>query len=240
MQQFPIPSAMVEPERIPEVRYAYYRRCQVFRKHGEQCKAPAEKGACICYAHAGQRAMALRRERERQAVLAEAVAEIRRTGRPEFEMADLFMDFKSIQVTLAVVARALINDRIDPKTAGRLMVDLQTVSKLLRMHSIKTKTLPLSNTDNTDLKDRTVEKPNVSTEVWRHPFHLDRTGVVGDHESAPESRSQVMTKSAGNAASTDNAQTRSAKIVAIRSAKQRPNASHIVCQHDCMPTLLTG
>jgi hypothetical protein len=55
--------------RVPEARYAYYRRCQVFRKGGEQCKAPAEKGSHICYAHAGQLAMAVRRERERRAVL---------------------------------------------------------------------------------------------------------------------------------------------------------------------------
>ncbi|HZE82521.1 MAG TPA: hypothetical protein VE604_16590 [Candidatus Polarisedimenticolia bacterium] len=117
--------------RVPEARYAYYRRCQVFRKGGEQCKAPAEKGAHICHAHAGQLATALRRERERQAVLADAVAQMRRRGRPECEMADLFMDFKGINVTLAVMAKALIDGRIDCKTAGRLVVQLQTVSKLL-------------------------------------------------------------------------------------------------------------
>jgi hypothetical protein len=105
----------------------------VFRKNGEQCKAPAEKDAQICYAHAGQRAMALRRKRERQAVLAEAVAQMRRRGRPEFEAKDLFMDFKGIQVTLAVMAQALIDGRIDCKTAGRLVVQLQTWSKVLWM-----------------------------------------------------------------------------------------------------------
>src|SRR6478672_4881603 len=93
-------------ERIPEARYAYYRRCQVFRKGGAQCKAPAEKGSQICYAHAGQLAMAVRRERERRAVLAEAVAQMRKRGRPDCEMADLFMDFKGINVTLAVMAQA--------------------------------------------------------------------------------------------------------------------------------------
>jgi hypothetical protein len=124
-------SAVQSEIRVPEARYAYYRRCQVFRKGGEQCKAPAEKGAHICHAHAGQQAMALRRERERQAVLAEAVMQMRRRGRPECEMADLFMDFKGINVTLAVMAKALINGRIDCKTAGRLVVQLQTVSKLL-------------------------------------------------------------------------------------------------------------
>jgi hypothetical protein len=41
-----------ESSKVPEARYAYYRRCQVFRKNGGQCKAPAEKGSGICYAHA--------------------------------------------------------------------------------------------------------------------------------------------------------------------------------------------
>jgi len=120
-------------QRIPETRYAYYRRCQIFRKGGEQCKAPAEMGSHICYAHAGQLAMAVRRERERQAVLAEAVAQMRKRGRPQCEMADLFMDLKGINVTVAVMAQALIAGRIACKTAGRLVMQLQTVSKLLRM-----------------------------------------------------------------------------------------------------------
>jgi hypothetical protein len=119
--------------RVPEARYAYYRRCQVFRKGGEQCKAPAEKGSHICYAHAGQLAMAVRRERERRAVLAEAVAQMRKRGRPECEMADLFMDFRGINMTLAVMAQAVIAGRIDCKTAGRLVVQLQTMSKLLQV-----------------------------------------------------------------------------------------------------------
>ena len=126
---------------VPEGRYAYYRRCQVFRGNGEQCKAPAEKGSDICYAHAGQRAMARRRELERRAVLAEAVAEMRQRNSPEFEMAELLMDFKGIQVTLAVMARALIDGRIDCRTAGRLAVELQTASKLLWMsHRQRTST----------------------------------------------------------------------------------------------------
>jgi hypothetical protein len=136
MQHLRIPVAAVNPvpeERIPEARYSYYRRCQVFRRNGEQCKAPAEKGEAICHAHAAQQAMALRREQERQAVMAEAVAQMRRQGKPECEMADLFTDFKGIQVTLAVVSRALIHGRIDCKTAGRLLVHLQTMSKLLWM-----------------------------------------------------------------------------------------------------------
>jgi hypothetical protein len=127
-------SVMEEVLRVPEARYAYYRRCQVFRKGGEQCKAPAEKGSHICYAHAGQLATAVRRERERRAVLEEAVAQMRKRGRPECEMADLFMDFKGINMTLAVMAQAVIAGRIDCKTAGRLLVQLQTVSKLLWLY----------------------------------------------------------------------------------------------------------
>jgi hypothetical protein len=135
MQHVTIPRATAEPvpERIAEARYAYYRRCQVFRKGGQQCKAPAEKGSEICHAHAGQLAMAVRRERERRAVLQEAVAQMRRRGNPECEMADLFMDFRGINITLAVMAQAVVAGRIDCKTAGRLVVQLQTVSKVLRM-----------------------------------------------------------------------------------------------------------
>ncbi len=171
-------------QRVPEARYSYYRRCQVFRQNGVQCKAPAETGSQICHAHASQLAMAVRRERERRAVLAEAVAEMRKRGRPECEMADLFTDFKGIQVTLAVMSRAVIKGTIDCKTAGQMVVHLQTISKLLwvyhRAHrgtqrekalttkgtkeheglpqmsanerSLKTKNLPLINTDKTDLK----------------------------------------------------------------------------------------
>jgi hypothetical protein len=116
-----------------EARYSYYRRCQVFRRNGEQCKAPAEKGTQICHSHAAQQAMAFRRDLERRIVLAEAVAQMRRRGKPECEMADLLSDFKGIQVTLAVMSRALIAGRIDCKTAGRLLVHLQMASKLLWM-----------------------------------------------------------------------------------------------------------
>jgi hypothetical protein len=102
----------------------------------------------------------------------EAVEQMRRRGRPEYELAELFMDFKGIQVTLAVMAQALIDGRIDCKTAGRLAVELQTASKLLwiyhrgrrgtqRQKALTTKdtkehkerkTLPLIHTDDTDLK----------------------------------------------------------------------------------------
>jgi hypothetical protein len=97
--------------------------------------------------------MALRRELERRVVLAQAVAEMRRQGHTECELENLLMDFKGIQVTLAVMARSIIDGRIDCKTAGRLIVHLQTMSKLLWTLQ-KSKSLPLINTDNADLQDQ--------------------------------------------------------------------------------------
>jgi hypothetical protein len=117
--------------RVPEARYAYYRRCEVFRRNGEQCKAPAEKGAHICYAHAGQQRTALRRKIELAVLLAEVVRTMRARARAGFEIEHIFMDFKAIQVTLALMAQALVDGRIDSKTAGRLAVGLQTAAKLL-------------------------------------------------------------------------------------------------------------
>jgi hypothetical protein len=107
--------------------------------------------------------MAFRRDLERRIVLAEAVAEMRRRGKPDFEMADLFTDFKGINVTLAAMARALIVGRIDCKTAGQMVVHLQTMSKLLwqihRKGREGRKGLPLINTDKTDRKKLQKAKP---------------------------------------------------------------------------------
>jgi hypothetical protein len=150
--------------RTPEARYAYYRRCQVFKRNGAQCKAPAEKGSHICHAHAGQLATAVRRERERRAMLAEAVAEMRKRGRPECEMADLFTSFKGIQVTTAVMARAVIAGRIDCKTAGRMVVHLQTVSKLLRVYHRVHRGTQRTTTSTT----KYTEKAHLTTEARRH------------------------------------------------------------------------
>jgi hypothetical protein len=195
--------------RAPEARYSYYRRCQVFRRNGEQCKAPAEKGATICHAHATQQAMAFRRDLERRIVLAEAVAQMRRRGKLECEIADLWTDFNGIQVTLAVVSRALIAGRIDCKTAGRLLVHLQTMSKLLWMvhrkgrkenqglpqtcadeRRLKAKTSPLINTDNTDLNED--RKLIVVEETPLHAIHDEKSRVAVDgkiREFPEESRS---------------------------------------------------
>jgi hypothetical protein len=175
-----VENSTVRDMQMPMARYSYYRRCQVFRGNGEQCKAPAEKGEQICHAHATQQATALRRERERQAVLAEAVAEMRSRGKlefgkHEFEAKDLMMDFKGIQVTIAKTAQALIDGRIDCKTAGRLAVDLQMMSKLLWMvHRQRRKTLPRINTDNTDSR----ALPNMESQERGTESHIHRSQPV--------------------------------------------------------------
>lgn len=176
-------------QKVPEARYSYYRRCQVFRKGGEQCKAPAETGALICHAHAGQLAMAVRRERERQAVLAEAVAEMRRRGTPEFEAKDLFMDFKGIQVTLAKMAQALIDGRIDCKTAGRLVVQLQTFSKLLWQVHRKGREGRKENQIQPQMSaDKRREKASTTEDTHSTPLSQaqGRSGQATEHEGLPE------------------------------------------------------
>jgi hypothetical protein len=72
--------------------------------------------------------MAERREVERRVVLAAAAAKMR------CSVADLFMSFNGIQATIATAAQALIAGRIDCKTAGRLLWDLQRMAKLLELY----------------------------------------------------------------------------------------------------------
>src|ERR1700760_534735 len=120
-------------QRIPEARYAYYRRCQEWRCNGEQCKAPAEKGSSICHAHAGRRAMEARREAERRVVLERAAEEMRRKSKQPWTVAKMLMSFNGIQTTIAVAAQALTDGTLSCKTAGRLLWDLQCMAKLLRI-----------------------------------------------------------------------------------------------------------
>src|SRR6476661_2826535 len=181
--------------RIPEARYAYYRRCQVFRKGDDQCKAPAEKGSHICYAHAGQLATAVRRERERRAVLAEAVAQMRKRGRPDCKMADLLMDFKGINMTLAVMAKAVIEGRVDCKTAGRLVVQLQTVSKLLRILYRKGREGSKENRVSPQIcaDERKLENQNPNTEARRRGEtpKAERIWTVNDWDTNERERTRI-------------------------------------------------
>jgi hypothetical protein len=106
------------PTRVPEARYAYYRRCRQFRRNGEQCKAPAMKGEPICHSHAAQAEDERRRQRQRRELL----------SRPGMG----FGSFNAIQRTISELARAILADAIDRKAAGRLMMEIQAASAMLR------------------------------------------------------------------------------------------------------------
>lgn len=105
-----------------EDRYGYYRRCRVLRRNGEQCKAPAMKGTHICYKHLEGAEMEERWKRQRQELLA----------RPGLGFGDL----RSIQRTIRAAAQAMIDGSIDFKVAGRVLLDLQTASRLLRKQTL--------------------------------------------------------------------------------------------------------
>jgi hypothetical protein len=191
----------IEHGKAMEASYTYYRRCQDFCKSGAQCKAPAEKGAAVCYAHAGQRAMAERRGTERRTVLSAAAAEMSRRAKREFGMADLFTSFNGIQVTIATVAQALVDGRIDCKTAGRLLWDLQRMAKLLRIVYPKNKPLPLIhgkpgqvNTDDTDRNDAgRLEQPGRPVLLPIRPVtKLAANQVANEHEKVQILKRDVL------------------------------------------------
>jgi hypothetical protein len=113
---------MTASGRTPEARYAYYSRCQQFRRNGEQCKAPAMKGEAICYRHDEQAAAEERRARQRRELLAT----------PGLG----FGDFRAVQRTISATVQALLDGRMDSKTAGQMIVELQTASQLLWQHHL--------------------------------------------------------------------------------------------------------
>ena|ERR1041385_3339484 len=98
-----------------EERYGYYRRCQHFRRNGEQCRGPAMKGETLCYKH-GQQADAERR---------------RATMRACFALPPL-RDLKTVQKSLGEVAKAIIENRIDEDYASELLGQLERASVTLR------------------------------------------------------------------------------------------------------------
>jgi hypothetical protein len=101
--------------QIVEARYGYYRRCQRFRKNGQQCKAPAMKDIDRCYKH-----------QER--------ADIERRRRAQYTLPPL-VDLKTVQREIGNVAQALIQDRIDEDYAGELLQNLESASIALRSTS---------------------------------------------------------------------------------------------------------
>lgn len=98
-----------------EERHGYYRRCQTFRRNGEQCKAPAMKGDSLCYKHAQEADLEQRRQTMRQGF---ALPPLR--------------DLKTVQREIGNVAQALLEDRIDEDYAGELLQELERASIALR------------------------------------------------------------------------------------------------------------
>ncbi|MGB8131062.1 MAG: hypothetical protein WCG81_14825 [Candidatus Angelobacter sp.] len=98
--------------QIVEERYGYYRRCQRFRRNGQQCKAPAMKETDRCYKHQAQ-------------------ADVERRRRAQFTLPPL-VDLKTVQRAIGDVAQALIQDRIDEDYAGELLQKLERASMRLR------------------------------------------------------------------------------------------------------------
>jgi hypothetical protein len=98
--------------QIVEERHGYYRRCQRFRKNGQQCKAPALKGEDRCYKHQEQ-------------------ADVERRQRAQYTLPQL-VDLKTVQRSLHEVAQALLDGRIDEDYAGELLQRLERASLLLR------------------------------------------------------------------------------------------------------------
>jgi len=136
------------------------------------------------------------------------------------------MDFKGIQVTLAKVAQALIEGRIDCKTAGRLLVGLQMASKVLwvaekakaritaetRRHGEERKVSQICADEHRLSRKASTTKGTPSTPLSQAQC---RSGQAKEHEGAPQLRTAAVAKDTGNAASTRNA-----KIVVIRSAER--------------------
>ncbi|HET6841304.1 MAG TPA: hypothetical protein VFK06_06405 [Candidatus Angelobacter sp.] len=91
---------------VAEARYAYYRRCQRFRRDGVQCKAPALKGEELCYQHAAQAAASSRRE-----------AAVKSLGIPS-----RIASPRGLQTAISRIAQALADGRLDVK-AGAMMLE---------------------------------------------------------------------------------------------------------------------
>jgi hypothetical protein len=96
-----------------EARHAYYRRCQVLRKGGQQCKAPAMKDGDRCYKHQAQ-------------------ADIEHRRQAQYTLPAL-VDLKTVQRAISDVAQALWQDRIDPDYAGELLERLRAASTAVRL-----------------------------------------------------------------------------------------------------------
>src|SRR5690242_1491343 len=98
--------------QIVEARYGYYRRCQRFRKNGQQCKAPAMKDADVCYQHQQR-------------------ADLERRWQAQYTLPPL-VDMATVRRAINDVMQALWQDRSDEDYASDLLQELERASMVLR------------------------------------------------------------------------------------------------------------
>jgi hypothetical protein len=122
----------VEPEREPELRYAYYRRCQMILRNGEQCRCPAQKGSDTCRNHAEQKEMAERRMAQKVEVMGRAAEKMSQATGWRHAIEDVFLSRRGVQAAINEAALALIENRLDEKGAKELLVELQSAMGVLR------------------------------------------------------------------------------------------------------------
>jgi hypothetical protein len=98
--------------QIVEARCGYYRRCQRFRKNGQQCKAPAMKDADVCYKHQQR-------------------ADLERRWQAQYMLPPL-VDLATWRRALSDVTQALWQGRIDEDYAAELLQELERASMVLK------------------------------------------------------------------------------------------------------------
>jgi hypothetical protein len=98
--------------QIVEARYGYYRRCQRFRRNGQQCKAPAMKDADVCYKHQQR-------------------ADLERRWRAQYTLPPL-VDLATWRQAISDVTQGLWQGHIDEDYAAELLQKLERASMVLK------------------------------------------------------------------------------------------------------------
>jgi hypothetical protein len=98
--------------QIVEARYGYYRRCQRFRKNGQQCKAPAMKDADVCYKHQQR-------------------SDLERRWQAQYTLPAL-VNLATWRRALSDVTQGLWQGRIDEDYAAELLQKLERASMVLK------------------------------------------------------------------------------------------------------------
>jgi hypothetical protein len=115
-----------------EERYSYYRRCQEYMKDRQQCRCPAQKGSDTCRNHAEQKEMAERRMAQKVEVMGRAAEKMSQATGWRHAIEDVFLSRRGVQAAINEAALALIENRLDEKSAKELVVELQSAMGVLR------------------------------------------------------------------------------------------------------------